>query len=857
MTISNDGTIKATSAGQATLVATSKDNPQATATVSVLVHNPATDIQFASQSLSMEYHGSEADISGDIKKNISFLPKGFESLEGLSVTSDKPAVITISSASYANNALSLKASMKGVGTAKITVTITYRDYLADYTQPATSEHKQTVTKTFTVNVTQGSIPVSSLRNTSSRQVEECNVGDDLTSYLNSLVEVLPANATNKQYTWSLAAGTAGNAVTISNDGTIKATSAGRATLVATSKDNPQATATISVLVHNPATDIQFANTSLSVTKIEGVDLDISELLKQNISFLPQGFESVNGLTITSSRPNVITIDDASYSDDAGIALIARAISGGEATITVSISYCDYLASYKASYPIMEDWVVKKTFAVTVTEEKPQVAALTYPDELTLSRFYDVVLQLDVTPKGVKPDPSLIEIRISESPNTGWGIGATAVPSSESSDIWNLRGRFTGTYTYKVYYNGKPQLTKHGKQEGRLLIPAEYPFEHGWDWISLYAVNSSGALPLHTSVGWVAPMQVDDDNYVVEIRSQSGLLYNDPEQGFFGDIEQLRPEDGMYKIHSRYTNEIQDQMIFSAGYNGLVSASTRSLPQARKGYTWITYPHELNHSLDVLAPYLAQSAQDGDMIISRDAFMFYDGNEWVGPDDFTFEAGKGYIYYTESTQSKSIQWGPATLIPDAALPTATNARLTQAAAPWTYDAYGYPDCMAVIAAIKGTTTPNDYIVGAFVGDECRGIGRIVNKDGLLFIPVSGQQGERVTFRLYHQPTASVLPMTDVSLHFAARHGSLESPLTLSADATAIGTAGTGNLSVTIRDNIITASSAAGQTFLTVSDVQGKQVAYCQGTTLSLAQLPGGVYIVHVTDGYQQVTKKIKK
>ena len=246
-----------------------------------------------------------------------------------------------------------------------------------------------------------------------------------------------------------------------------------------------------------------------------------------------------------------------------------------------------------------------------------------------------------------------------------------------------------------------------------------------------------------------------------------------------------------------------------------------------------------------------------MIISRDAFMFYDGNEWVGPDDFTFEAGKGYIYYTESTQSKSIQWGPATLIPDAALPAATNARLTQAAAPWTYDAYGYPDCMAVIAAIKGTTTPNDYMVGAFVDDECRGIGRIVNKDGLLFIPVSGQQGERVTFRLYHQPTASVLPMTDVSLHFAARHGSLESPLTLSADATAIGTAGTGNLSVTIRDNIITASSAAGQTFLTVSDVQGKQVAYCQGTTLSLAQLPGGVYIVHVTDGYQQVTKKIKK
>ena len=822
----------------------------------------------------MEYHGSEADISGDIKKNISFLPKGFESIDGLSVTSDKPAVVSVSNVSYSNNTLNLTSKLLGVGTAKITVTISYRDYLADYTQPATTEHRKTVSKAFNVNVIQGTIPVSSLRNASTRQAEECNVGNDLTSHLNSLIKVLPDNATNKQYTWSVAAGTAGNAVTIGSDGTIKAASAGRATLVATSKDNPQATATVSVLVHNPATDIQISNTSLRVTKIEGVDLEISELLKRNISFLPQGFESVNGLTITSSRPNIITIDNVSYSDDAGIALIARAISGGEATITVSISYCDYLASYKASYPIMEDWVVKKTFAVTVTEDKPQVAALTYPDELTLSRFYDVVLQLDVTPKGVKPDPSLIEIRISESPNTGWGIGATAVPSSESSDMWNLRGRFTGTYTYKVYYNGKPQLTKHGKQEGRLLIPAEYPFEHGWDWISLYAIDSSGALPLHTSVGWVAPLQVDDDNYVVEIRSQSGLLYNDPEKGFFGDIKQLLPEDGMYKIRSRYSNEVQDQMIFSAGYNGLVSASTRRLPQARKGYTWITYPHELNHSLEVLAPYLAQSAQDGDMIIGRDAFAFYDGDQWSGPDDFVFEAGKGYIYYTESTQPKAINWGAATLPPDAAparlpLGRRTLARQERSAqpkdackartsnAPWTYDAYGNPDCMAVIAAIKGTTTPNDYMVGAFVGDECRGISRLVGNEGLLFIPVSGQSGERVTFRLYHQPTGSVLPIADVSLHFAARHGSLESPLTLYTNATAIGTTGTGNLSVTIRNNIVTASSAVGQTILTVTDVQGKQVANCQGATLSLAQLPEGVYIVHVTDGYQQVTKKIKK
>ena len=840
VTVSGDGTIKAAKAGTAVVQAASVDNPDATATITVLVHNPASDIRFASETVGVVYVLDPVDISQKVKDNISFLPSGYESLEGLTITSDNPNnVVTIDDYSYnqKTNELSVKARAIGVGKATITVSIDYRDYLADYTSPAAAGHRTKVTKSFVVNVTQGEIPVQSLRNTSSHNVEECNV--------------------DKTFRWSVVVGNAVEAVSIGADGVIKAVKAGQVTLVATSNNNPDATATVSVLVHNPAKDVQFATDVLDL-EYYGRELDVSQNMKDNITFLPSGFESIEGLTIVSDRPNdIVAVDDVSYSLDSNELMIrARVLGEGEATITVSFNYRDYLSDYTNPATTEHRITVTKSFKVSVIEVIPPVSSVLYPDELTLSRYHDVMLQLTVEPENAILDPALVEIHIGESVNEGWGPAAVATPSAAEASAWNLRGLFTGDYPYQVYYDGQPQPTANGGRQGVIHIPAEYPLAQGWDWISLYATGKSGSLPLKTKSDWMAPMEIDDNNYVQEIRSQHELLYKDPETGFFGDIEQLSPSDGMYKVNSHYDASIADQMVLSAGSEGLVSSFEQRLPQARKGYTWITYPHELNHSLEALAPYLLQSAEHGDMIIGRDMVVAYNGSEWLGADDCVFEAGKGYIYYTESDTPKTINWGPVTLAPDTKVSKTAQTRGEQSSVtPWTYNPYANPDCMAVIARIKGLDHPQDYSIGAFVGDECRGQGK-ASAEGLFLVPVSGQSGDLVSFQLYHKPSRSYLT-TSGQYRFASHMGSVSSPLVLSATATAIRTVGDGKLSINVSDDVIMVSGAVGETVLDVTDMQGKCVAACQGATLSIASLPSGIYIVRATDGSRQMIKKIKK
>ncbi len=143
----------------------------------VLVHNPATDIQFANSNVSVVYVTKAVDISDQLRRNISFLPSGYESVEGLTVTSNNN-VVSVSNVSYANGSVQLTASAQSVGQATITVGITYRDYLKDYTDPSAAGHTKNVSKTFTVTVTQGAIPVESLRINSNKNQHECNVGDD-------------------------------------------------------------------------------------------------------------------------------------------------------------------------------------------------------------------------------------------------------------------------------------------------------------------------------------------------------------------------------------------------------------------------------------------------------------------------------------------------------------------------------------------------------------------------------------------------------------------------------------------------------------------------------------------------------
>lgn len=389
--------------------------------------------------------------------------------------------------------------------------------------------------------------------------------------------------------------------------------------------------------------------------------------------------------------------------------------------------------------------------------------ITYPASVTLSKLHDV--QVMFTQANEVPfDPTLLTVTIADGPH-GW----TAATATGNGLQWTMRGMAVGEYDYYVTYAGKRMLSNEGKESGKLVIPAEVTFANGWDWISLY-VPTSYMLTNPSTGDYLSTLSIDSKNQVVEIRSEKGSIYNDPSIGIFGDITQLTAADGAYKIKSNFDEEHSATKVFNLGTKADGTATAAMMPMVEPGYTWIGYPHEQNHSLETLKTTLSATATDGDRIIGHNAFIEYNGYQWIGSLK-TFETGKGYIYYTENEKPFRLNWGDYYLPQEPELLTSHTPKQ-----PWPYDSHRYASSMPVVASINELSSiPERYGIAAFVGDECRGYGETVDGEHL-FITVSGKPGEVVTFRLYDHQTGNYTQL-EGTLRFGSSAGSLQEPFKL--------------------------------------------------------------------------------
>jgi hypothetical protein len=89
-------------------------------------------------------------------------------------------------------------------------------------------------------------------------------------------------------------------------------------------------------------------------------------------------------------------------------------------------------------------------------------------------------------------------------------------------------------------------------------------------------------------------------------------------------------------------------------------------------------------------------------------------------------------------------------------------------------------MPVIATIEGLKDPENYVVGAFVGDECRGEGQLAVRN-VMIINVAGDQNEQVTFRLMNKQTGMVTDIAE-QVRYTSMLGSLQQPMKLTSPVT---------------------------------------------------------------------------
>ena len=244
------------------------------------------------------------------------------------------------------------------------------------------------------------------------------------------------------------------------------------------------------------------------------------------------------------------------------------------------------------------------------------------------------------------DPSQLEVVVS-------GGGDFMIPGKDPIEYepvagsdnlkWMARANSIGYYDMAVLYKGEYMSNEEGMDMVQVLVPVEIAFNNdGWDWIYI----PTGMSLQNEDGNYHSWMNQGANNRIIEIRSQTDLLYNDLALGIFGTIDQLSPRDGMYKVKASY--ESADDAVFVNGVDGDIYWERFATKSIVKGYNWIGYPNEWDMTVADLNT-VENTASDGDQIIGKTGLAEYDAasGEWVANGDFYFQTGKGYLYYSTS------------------------------------------------------------------------------------------------------------------------------------------------------------------------------------------------------------------
>ena len=354
---------------------------------------------------------------------------------------------------------------------------------------------------------------------------------------------------------------------------------------------------------------------------------------------------------------------------------------------------------------------------------------------------------------------------------------------------------------------------------------------GWSWISLI----SGT---HTT-------NIVD---LVEARSQHELVYNDPIYGFFGDFTTMYPMYDAYKLDMAesfvmYPTYEADFTSFMTGNSPSVTLNT--------GWNWIGYPYEYSYMASEV--FDASQFSEGDLILSKNSGLAALKNgEWEN--DFTLEPNTGYMVYHNGEEISADLPGRFDM-PQGAFyqPERAPRRSADQNSVWSYDGSRFANTMAIIGRLEISDDASDYSIGAFVDDECRGEGRVVN--GTAYITVAGEAGEIVSFRLYNTWTGQYVDVI-TQLEFTDLAGSVKAPIALRAPiVTGIETAEMSDHCIYFSGNVLHLGNYDG--IATIMTVDGKVVATTHESAISIEELPVGVYVVIVDSEEGRKVEKIVK
>lgn len=580
----------------------------------------------------------------------------------------------------------------------------------------------------------------------------CSTGEDLTPYFIDGVAfaIAPANATNKEVRFEHSVPNLDMpAVYISDDGkSITAANYPMAEPIkVVSVSNPDVYCLVYVLVHNDFSTVTAKQAEYSFF-YKGETLDLTETLGDAITFGPEGAQTIGGTPIVeSSDPTVVEVND-------------NGIFGhkvGEATITTTIPVINYLN--RTFYPEQTyQTTASASFKVTIAQGLTGLQ-VEWPETMATGQESTIV---------IKPLPEGAEFSSDGMFTVTDGIGDNVGEVIMADQIYAVVMPYVpGNITLNVNYDGL---------DGTVLTESKtmevgYTFEmsNGWEWCTIPYVNF--ALEKNG-------LQDVFGDELVEIRTQSQQLYNDPSYGYFGS-QDLIGQNVAFKLKMQMKEPAD--IISHVFYGGQTGVFTSAVT-LRRGWNYLPNPYVVdvtpgNFFAETMVPV------EGDRIVSKSrGFVEYTNGQWVG--DLTqMRVGEGFLFYNAgeagrtATFANQVNAVPAPTID----PNVQGSRqLASRHTTWQYDARRFRDNMTIVAQLSDLS--GQYSIGAFVGDECRGEGRLV--DGKYFITVHADGGEQISFKLLDEVTGELYDI-DQTVRMQQMLGTVKQPFSMSTNMVVTG------------------------------------------------------------------------
>lgn len=714
-----------------------------------------------------------------------------------------------------------------------------------YTMTLSGENASVDLKVTVVKPVESIIPVGSVKTI------KMFVGENLLDILPAGYKVMPEDATDRSVGYEVNQSYSDQGVYEDGDGAYNysdifgdlyfnegdemiALKPGRVRVTINSTQNPRAYCEYEVIVKRGPTNITFKQEELTflMPRKDTDKWDISEDIRNNIIMTPSWpkYDEYEEYDIAQSDLDIRSYTKAVhlYYNFEKDSLSASIDSIGQGWIDVSYSSERTFATEEGLQN--DEYRISDHFNITILESLKGFNVDGYVDMVS-TETRDFVLTPD--PVDAEVDPSRVEVTITPDSYVSeeWKSIVEIVPTDETMLNYTIRPHSVGRATISVKLDGVEVATSH------VGIGQRYMQKAGWKWASLYGGG----------VRWNSP-EYELGNVVEEIRSEDALLHNDPEYGYFGDLNSL-DTGTCYKIKVKEEEPglLDLRIMYTGAYEDM-----RTYRQIVPMWNWLGNPYQYDH--DINSVFVKEENRNvfnvGDRIVSKDdGFAEYNGEKWTGTLT-TLRAGLGYMYFNAGSENVDMELEHEYYMPQGT-PVMNAPQHKQTI--WTYNSAPFADNMTIVADLGNDYSAERFTVGAFVGDECRGEGEMI--DGKCFITVHADKGETISFKL-HDAVSGEMRTINEQMPFAKMAGSLRAPqrLTVGGIVTGITAADIASSGIAVVDGQITVQGM---------DVADVIVCNASGAVVSTGEttvtgLPSGVYVVKVkTKDGKTVTKKLVK